>query len=298
MEQNPQRSFIKAMKKIDYVNVVNFQIWKEAILRLDDFNVIKGSSNRGKSSLVRAMNMVLNNDWHKSWLRQDEIDTTVEIGFTDGTKIKRIRGSRNSVEIILSDGQSNTWSGFGNRYPEEVLDFLLISEENCSYQFDQHFFLSLTPTKRALTFGSFSDLHKIDEINSLVQKKIRDGDKLQKSYEIELERLTVEINKTNSVLEVKPAVDLLLKIYDFTNVINKIIGVKNKINDIQELLCVFDPLDEIDVIFQENEIMLTAIEIKSILDDVISIDNEVEDLKSQIQEEMLCPTCGQQIGEV
>ena len=63
-------------------------------------------------------------------------------------------------------------------------------------------------------------------------------------------------------------------------------------------MCVFDPLDEIDVIFQENEIMLTAIEIKSILDDVISIDNEVEDLKSQIQEEMLCPTCGQQIGEV
>ena len=42
MEQNHQRSFIKLMKKIDYVNVVNFQIWKEATLKLDDFNVIKG----------------------------------------------------------------------------------------------------------------------------------------------------------------------------------------------------------------------------------------------------------------
>ena len=89
------------MKKIDYVNVVNFQIWKEATLKLDDFNVIKGSSNSGKSSLVRAINMVLSNDWHKSWLRQGEIDATVEIGFIDGTKIKRIRGSQNSVEIYL-----------------------------------------------------------------------------------------------------------------------------------------------------------------------------------------------------
>ena len=297
MEQNHQRSFIKLMKKIDYVNVVNFQIWKEATLKLDDFNVIKGSSNSGKSSLVRAMNMVLSNDWHKSWLRQDEIDTTVEIGFTDGTKIKRIRGSQNCVEITLSDGQSNSWSGFGNNYPEEVLDFLLISEENCSYQFDQHFFLSLTPTKRALTFGSFSDLQKIDEINSLVQKKIRDGDKLQKSYEMELGRLINEINKTNSILKIKPAVDLLLKIYDFTKDISKIIVVKEKINDIEELLYVFDPLSEIDVLFQENDIMLNAIEIKNIIDDINVIDNEITVLNDQIQKEEICPTCGQQIKE-
>ena len=295
MEQNHQHSSIKIMKKIDYVRVVNFQIWKEAILKLDDFNVIKGSSNSGKSSLVRAMNMVLNNDWHKSWLRQDEIDTTVEIGFTDGTKIKRIRGSQNSVEIFSSDVESNTWSGFGNNYPEEVLDFLLINEENCSYQFDQHFFLSLTPTKRALTFGSFSDLQKIDEINLLVQKKIRDGDKLQKSYEMELERLIVEIDKTNSILKVQPAVDLLLKIYDFTNFINKIIGVKDKINDIQEVLYAFDPLEEIDILFKRNEIMLTAIEIQNISDEVITIDNEIKDLQSQIKEEVICPACGQQI---
>jgi AAA15 family ATPase/GTPase len=50
------------MKKIDYVNVTNFQIWKDVTLELEDFNVIKGSSNSGKSSLVRAINMVLNND--------------------------------------------------------------------------------------------------------------------------------------------------------------------------------------------------------------------------------------------
>ena len=156
------------MKKIDSINVKNFQIWDDVELKFNDFNVIKGSSNSGKSSLVRAINMVLNNDWHKSWLRQDEIDATVEIKFTDGTSIKRIRGSKNSVEITI-EGNSNLWSGFGNTYPDVVKDFLSIGEENCSYQFDQHFFLSLSPTKRALTFGSFSDLQKIDEINNLVQ---------------------------------------------------------------------------------------------------------------------------------
>ena len=285
------------MKKIEYVRVVNFQIWKEATLELDDFNVIKGSSNSGKSSLVRAINMGLNNDWHKSWLRQGETDTIVEIGFVDNSKIKRIRGSQNSVEIITTDGESNIWSGFGNNYPEEVLSFLSISEENCSYQFDQHFFLSLTPTKRALTFGSFSDLQKIDEINSLVQKKIRNGDKLQNSYEMELERLILEISKTNSILEVKPAVDLLLKINDFTKIINKVLLVKEKINTIQEMLNSFIPLKEIDSLLRKNDVMLIAIEIKDILSEVISIDDEIKNLISQIQEEENCPTCGQPIGE-
>ena len=111
------------MKKIDFVNVVNFQIWKDVTLELEDFNVIKGSSNSGKSSLVRAINMVLNNDWHKSWLRQGEKDTTVKIHFTDGSFIKRTRGSQNLVEIKKNDEDSNTWSGFGNNYPEEVLSF-------------------------------------------------------------------------------------------------------------------------------------------------------------------------------
>ena len=100
------------MKKIESINVKNFQIWKDVDLKLGDFNVIKGSSNSGKSSLVRAINMVLNNDWHKSWLRQDEIDTSVEIHFTDGTSIKRIRGSQNSVKITPSDTleESMKWS--------------------------------------------------------------------------------------------------------------------------------------------------------------------------------------------
>ena len=105
---------------------------------------------------------------------------------------------------------------------------------------------------------------------------------LQKSYEIELERLIVEINKTDSILEVKPAVDLLLDIHDFTNTINKIIVVKDKINEIQELLHVFDPLDEIDIIFQENEVMLTAIEIKNVMNDVYNINKEMENLNNML----------------
>ena len=137
------------MKKIESIDVKNFQIWKDVSLELDDFNVIKGSSNSGKSSLVRAMNMVLNNDWHKSWLRQDEVDTTVEIHFTDGTSIKRTRGSKNSVEIISSD-DSNVWSGFGNTYPDEIKDFLSISEENCSYQFDSHFFSKFVSNEKSI----------------------------------------------------------------------------------------------------------------------------------------------------
>ena len=283
------------MKKIESIDVKNFQIWKDVSLELDDFNVIKGSSNSGKSSLVRAMNMVLNNDWHKSWLRQDEVDTTVEIHFTDGTSIKRIRGSKNSVEIISSD-DSNVWSGFGNTYPDEIKDFLSISEENCSYQFDQHFFLSLSPTKRALTFGSFSDLQKIDEISNLVQRKIRDGEKLLKSYELELERLGKDLEKSNSVLELEPAVQLLLKINDFKTTLYNVVNYKNRINRIDKLLHSFTPMEEVSEYYREYETLLMALEINSINHEMLSIDDDIKNLNDQLQEEEICPTCGQEIG--
>lgn len=299
MEQNPQRSFKINMKKIESINVKNFQIWKDVDLKLGDFNVIKGSSNSGKSSLVRAINMVLNNDWHKSWLRQDEIDTSVEIHFTDGTSIKRIRGSQNSVKITPSDTleESMKWSGFGNTYPDEVKNFLSISEENCSYQFDQHFFLSLSPSKRALTFGSFSDLQKIDEINNLVQKKIRDGEKLLKSYELELERLEKDLEKSNSFLELKPAVQLLLKINDFKKTLYNVVNYKNRINSIDKMLHSFTPMEEVNEYYREYETLLMALEINHINDEILLMDNDIEDLNNQLQEEEMCPTCGQQIGE-
>ena len=283
------------MKKIDSINVKNFQIWDDVELKFNDFNVIKGSSNSGKSSLVRAINMVLNNDWHKSWLRQDEIDATVEIKFTDGTSIKRIRGSKNSVEITI-EGNSNLWSGFGNTYPDVVKDFLSIGEENCSYQFDQHFFLSLSPTKRALTFGSFSDLQKIDEINNLVQKKIRDGEKLLKSYDLELGRLEEDLEKTNSILELEPAVQLLLKINDFKTTLYNVVNFKNRINMIDKLLHSFSSMEEVDRYYREYELLLVALEINNINNEMLSIDDDINNLSNQLQEDEVCPTCGQQIG--
>ena len=283
------------MKKIDYVNVTNFQIWKDVTLELEDFNVIKGSSNSGKSSLVRAINMVLNNDWHKSWLRQGEKDSTVKIHFTDGTYIKRTRGSQNLVEIKLNEEDSNTWSGFGNNYPEEVLNFLSISEENCSYQFDQHFFLSLTPTKRALTFGSFSDLQKIDEIINLVQKEIRDGDKILKSYDLEIERLEEDLNKTDEILKIKPAVEVLLEINDFTNSIENVISYKKRIGKIDELLDCFTLMDEIDEYHKEYESLLTVFAINNIDEELLSIDNNIKHLENNLQVEETCPACGQLI---
>ena len=286
------------MKKIDYVNVTNFQIWKDVTLELEDFNVIKGSSNSGKSSLVRAINMVLNNDWHKSWLRQDEKDSTVKIHFTDGTFIKRTRGSQNLVEIKLNDKDSNTWSGFGNIYPEEVLNFLSISEENCSYQFDQHFFLSLSPTKRALTFGSFSDLQKIDEIINLIQKEIRDGDKVLKSYDLEIERLEEDLNKANNILKIKPVVEILLEINDFTNTLKNIINYKKRISKIDRLLDCFTSMDAIDDYYKEHELLLMVYAINNIDEELLSIDNDIESLKTNLQVEETCSACGQLIKGV
>ena len=52
-----------------------------------------------------------------------------------------------------------------------------------------------------------------------------------------------------------------------------------------------------DRYYREYETLLMALEINHINDEILLMDNDIEDLNNQLQEEEMCPTCGQQIGE-
>ena len=130
----------------------------------------------------------------------------------------------------------------------------------------------------------------------MVQKKIRDGEKLLKSYDLELGRLEEDLEKTNSILELEPAVQLLLKINDFKTTLYNVVNYKNRINKIDKLLHSFSSMEEVDRYYREYELLLVALEINNINNEMLSIDDDINNLSNQLQEDEVCPTCGQQIG--
>jgi len=285
------------MKKIEKINISNFQIWDDVEIDFKNFNVIKGSSNSGKSAIVRAINMALNNDWHKSWLRKNESRTTVRLDFEDSSYIERNRGNVNSVSIKRKDKEEETWSGFGSTYPQEVENFLNIGEENCSYQFDSHFFLSLSPPKRALTLGTFSDLQTIDSVLENVQKNIRDNETTIKSLDLNLNNNSIELENIKNILKAKKAVDILVEVRDLNCDLQKILTIQKDLDVIDSNLKYFDSLEDLTSLSSKMDVLYLVSDIININEEMSLIDKEINRLKSKITTEEICPTCGQLIEE-
>ena len=69
--------------------------------------------------------------------------------------------------------------------------------------------MSLSPTKRALTLGTFSDLQTIDNVLDNVYKNVRENETTIKSLDLNLTNNTLELDNIQQVLKGKEAVDIL-----------------------------------------------------------------------------------------
>ena len=214
---------LNTSKKINKLKIENFQSWKQVEIDFDTFNIIEGKSSSGKTAILRAISMVLNNDWDTSWLRKGESKARVTLFYDDGTALIRCRGSENSVSLVQDGRVIDKWvKDISNSYPPEVRNIINIEEYNFSGQFDGHFFIGLSPNKRAEALGEFSDLSKIDQLISLeslpTESEIKDITSLLKNTVALISHLEqlFTLKKINEDLESVDLLDECLYIYDET----------------------------------------------------------------------------------
>ena len=99
------------------LSVKNFQPWADATLDIDGLTVLVGPSNKGKSSLFRALKGILRNDIPEEFIRNKQ-DEPLEIELeVDGHHIKVTRKRKGSTKYIL-DGK--VYSSLGGKVPEEI----------------------------------------------------------------------------------------------------------------------------------------------------------------------------------
>jgi DNA repair protein SbcC/Rad50 len=148
----------------------NFQSHKDTTLDLHPgVNLICGSSDSGKSSIIRALKWLATNrplgDSFVSW-DSKKGDTEVEVEMDDCHIIHRVG--------YYSDGKQE-WEAIGTTVPEAVTQALNLSDVSWQSQMDAPFLLSASPGEVARTLNEVADLDKIDSTLVNINRMARDN---------------------------------------------------------------------------------------------------------------------------
>lgn len=159
---------------IKTVILENFQSHEKSAFNLDKgLNIIVGVSNIGKSSVSRALSLVLFNQWDKSWVRFGSKYCRVTIQTDNDIEVIREKGvAVNKYILKFPNQQDQVFESFGVSVPEPVQQALRIHEVqidatdslnlNFAGQMDSLFLLAQTGSYRAKVLGKLSGANYLD----------------------------------------------------------------------------------------------------------------------------------------
>ena len=287
MNLNPAR-------KIQKVKIENFQSWKEVEIDFDSFNIIEGKSSSGKTAIIRAISMVLQNDWDTSWLRKGESKAKVSLFYDDGTVLIRCRGNENTVALMEQSGKVHKWvKDIATHYPPEVADTIQMDGYNFSSQFDGHFFIGLSPNKRAEALGEFSDLSKIDQLISLNQKNIRQSNSSSKFLIETIDSLLLDKERVDDIKSSLPSsqqIEEVNQLVDQTVKLKKYLQQLSQLKEFNTELKLVQILEECLDLYHQTKGLSSRLELVKIQTQMQELELDKKSLQNQI-EGSICPIC-------
>ncbi|MDD4725653.1 MAG: AAA family ATPase [Tissierellia bacterium] len=268
------------MKYIRRVTLENFQSHKHSTLEFDKkLNVIVGSSDSGKTAIIRGLKWVLYNEPSGDYfIREGENESSVTLEFNDNTILKRYRSkSKNQYILIKNNGKEMIFEGFGTNIPEEIVDAIgikkiyLDSSEynsiNLGEQLEGPFLLSEKSSTRASAIGRLVGVNIIDDALRDVLKDTRALNITQKSLETSSISLKEEIEDYN-YLE-----DLEIKLDKITIIRNKILDNKIRLERYNKI---YNKLNEINCEIKQLSIALNELnKINYLIEKVKDIENKL-----------------------
>lgn len=233
---------------IKRVEIKNFQSHKNTKFDLvHGTNALVGSSNSGKSAVIRAIQWCLINvPSGTDFITVGEKEACVKVFLSNGKTIERRRNRGNVNLYILHEGDEvlGEYTGFGSKVPHVIVEAHGITPiaGNLYFQFahqlEAPFMLSLRPSKRAEVLGDLEELTRIDEALSSVNDDIRINNKTRISLEKEEKSLLLEheklVRETDRMRERVEAIKAIKE------------GIENKVNLYNLLSVHYKRLKEID----------------------------------------------------
>jgi exonuclease SbcC len=142
------------------IKLINIQGHKKSILRFHQgMNVIVGTSNHGKSAIIKAINWVFRNKPSTKLMRSKWGGNSKVVIENQNDVIIRQEGDDRCYQLLSI---AEPFRAFGQEVPKEILDALNLDEINIQRQLDSHFLLSNTPGDVAKFYNRIANFDQID----------------------------------------------------------------------------------------------------------------------------------------
>jgi len=231
---------------IKSLKIQNFQSHEKTELEFSPgVNIIVGSTDSGKTAIIRALRWLI---WNRP--SGDSIrshwggETSVTLGTENGT-ISRSKDKIDTYVLVTAKGEEFTFKAFGTSVPEEIQMFLNIGEINLQRQSDAPYLLSKSPGEVASHFNKVARLDKIDlatqNINSWIRSLIQDI----KQNEEQKKQATKELTNFDYLEKAEMELEVL---EDDNKHLTKLYNAKNRL---VKLLIVIKELEE-DIVKESN----------------------------------------------
>lgn len=196
------------MSVITKVRIQNFQSLRDVTISFNKYtNVLVGESDVGKSAVMRALRMALENEVPSDdFIFLGEKDASVEVWFDSGDKITRVKGKSNIYELHRKGEQKpKRFESFGKEIPRQVqevigfapLDIGGAKEYSINFhkQTDPPFLLGELGSVKAKFIGQLSDLLLMDQVIVDINSEIRTANSNIKFSTNEKSRLKRSLDK-------------------------------------------------------------------------------------------------------
>lgn len=249
------------------LSIQNFQSHKSSLLEFHpNVNIIVGSSDSGKSSLLRSLSWLINNrpsgDSFKSYW-SEEVKIELEI---NNNKITREKTKTKNLYKFNDE----VYEAFGTEIPEKIKNEINFSDINFQYQMDAPFLFSKSNGEIAKYINEIINLDIIDRSLSNIEKMKRDYTrKLENEREL-LKANQEEIKKYNNLNELEIKINNLEKLEnDIIKKSNKKIELYQLMSDITNLK--LEITDYNKLLNDENKI-----------NEMIKLDNKIYEQKQKL----------------
>jgi len=288
---------------IKSLKIKNFQSHAKSTLEFSPgVNIIVGSTDSGKSAIIRALRWAIWNRPSGDAIRSNwGGKTSVHLEMEEGSVLRS--KDKQDLYILKQPDQENTsFKAFSTSVPEEINRFLNINEINLQQQLDSPFLLSESPGKVASHFNKVAKLDKIDTSIQNIQKWIRsigsdinhkqkDKDELiedltkydfLEQFETELEELEA-IN--NMLIDQSQNKNKLLKIIDqYQELENQIEEYEPLLNMQDRVIKLLDKVDEYNTLVEDSEQLLSLIKSIKKIEQNIKEKNKIIKAKDLVDE--------------
>jgi exonuclease SbcC len=281
------------------IHIQNFEAHTDTFLELDKgINNISGSSNNGKSSIIKALNWCFFNQPAGFSFKKHNSKgpTVVKVVFEDRTYLERKRDTQTNQY----DCNGTILTALGSGVPEKVLELTKIEPINMQGQFDQFYLLQESSGEVARTLNGIVGL-------SIIDSALYKSGSIVKDTKRKVATAEDQLKEKNNTLEDYKWVDEAVKSINETEEYQRVISQINEhVQILQQLNYSWEEIsDKISNLFyidenKLNETYQSVEECQKIDTSFSKFQRLVDDLfvvRRQISD-LAIPSCGGLISEI